>query len=236
MSQPWQPPPDNGGGFGQPPQPYGQQPPPPQPAPSPYGQPQPPQQQGYGYPPPQPQQGYGYPPQQPQPFGAPAPGGYPGPGAPGPGAANNNVALAVAGMVVGVIVAALLYGLLYRAMYDDDSGEVTQISYASLAVGLLVGLAPAFFARKNWPLYITAAVLALLAAILGELFGTALIVSHQAEQYMGADKSGFWVLFNYPQDTWDLWSDGNEFINYVFLCFAPAGAIGICQAILRRRP
>lgn len=235
MSQPWQPPPDNSGGFGQPSQPQGQQPPPPPPAaPSPYGPPPQQQpQQGYGYPPPAGKQGYGYP-QQPQPFGPPAPGGYPGPSAPGP--TNNNLPLAIAGMVVGVIVAALLYGLLYRAMYNDDKGEVTQISYAALAVGALVALAPAFFAKRVQPLYITAAVLALVAAILGELFGTALIVSHLAEQGLGVDKSGFWILFNYPQDTWDLWSDTNEFINYVFLCLAPAGALGLCYGVLRQRP
>jgi hypothetical protein len=223
MSQPWQQQPD--GGYGQQPQQpqqpggYGQ--------PNPYGQPQPqPPQQPYGQPP---QQGYGYPPAQPQPYGAPG-GGFPPP--PPPGGQRNNVGLAVLCAVGAMLVAGLLYAFLYQAMFDEENGEITQISYAALAVGAAVGAGPAFLAKGNWGVYILGAVLALAAAVLGELYGTAMIVA----DISGSDWNANKIFLEEFGNIWDGWQETNEAINYIFLLLAPVGAIAISQAVLRRTP
>ncbi|RKN05188.1 hypothetical protein [Streptomyces radicis] len=223
MSQPWQQQPD--GGYGQQPQQpggFGQQP-------NPYGQPQPPQQP-YGQPP---QQGYGYPPAQPQPPGQPQPWGAPGGGFPPPppgGGPPTNVALAILAAVGAALVMGFLYAFIYDAMFDENTGEVRQISYVALAIGAAVGVGPAFLARNNWGVYILGGVLALAAAIFGELYGTAMILA----EYSGTDWSAFKIFTVEFSNLWDLWQETNEAINWIFLLLAPAAAIGITQAVARR--
>ncbi|GAB2905506.1 hypothetical protein [Streptomyces mayteni] len=239
MSQPWQPP-QPGGGAGQPPQQPGGYPqygaPQPQPG---FGQPQqPPQQPGYGYPQQPPAQpGYGYPQQpgqQPNPYGPPQPGypgGYPPP-APVPGGGRQqNLLLAIGLSLVAALVAALLYGFIYQAMFNEETGELTQISWISIGIGVLVALGPAFFARGNWVAYIVAGVLALAAAVGGELIGTAMLVS---EYFAGGDPGAFEILTSYPQDTWDAWDADNEAMNYVFIALAPVAAVAFAAGLERR--
>jgi hypothetical protein len=236
MSQPWQPAQPDGGGYGQQPQqpqqpggygqpsPYGQPQPPQQP--QPYGQP--PQQPGYGYPPTQPQQ---QPPAQPQPFGAPGgSGGWPGPPQP-PSGPPQNLGLAILAAVGATIVMAILYAFIYHAMFDEETFEVRQISYVSLAIGAAVGVGPAFLAKRNIPVQALAAVLALVAAVFGELYGTAMIVG---EYGLPTEHGGFEVLTKEFADTWDVWQESNEAMNYVLLALAPLAAIGIGQSIARR--
>ncbi|ONK11982.1 hypothetical protein [Streptomyces sp. MP131-18] len=231
MSQPWQQQPD-GGGYGQQPQQpggYGQ------PQPNPYGQPQPPQPpaQPYGQPP---QQGYGYPPPQPQPpqpYGAPqgAPGGgWPAP-PPSGGPANQNIALAVLSAVGAALVMAILYAFFYDAMFDESSGEVTKIGYVSLAIGAAVGAGPAFLARRNVAIQAVAAALALVAAVLGELYGTAMILS---EYLTNGEWSATKIFFEEFNHLWDVWTESNDPINYFFLILAPVGVFAIGQAVARR--
>ncbi|MGP4112850.1 hypothetical protein ACTWP5_18320 [Streptomyces sp. 4N509B] len=238
MSQPWQQQPHGG---------YGQQPPPPQPPPGGgygqpagggYGQPQPQPQPGYGYPQPQPQPqqpGYGYP-QQPgpaQPYGAPG-GGFPPPPPPGAGP-QANLPAAIGLSAVAAIVGAILYAFIYRATLDETTGEVTQITYLAILLGILCGLGPALFARGNWMAYGIGAALSFVSVCLGEAWGTTMVVARYAE-LAGAEMGANWfvALFKYPGDTWDAWKEGAEAINYIFLFVAPIAAIGICQAILRR--
>ncbi|MFR9722766.1 hypothetical protein ACL02R_05240 [Streptomyces sp. MS19] len=230
MSQPWQPAPDNGGYGGPPPppggapqQPYGAPPPPPA---SPYGAPPQQQQQPYGAPPQQP--GYGYPPQQPNPYGG-GPGGYMPPGQPAP--AGNNVGLAILLAVLGTIVTAVIYGYLYKAGFDENTGELRQYNYAAIAVGAVVGLGPAFFAKRNWPVIITGAVLAVVAMILGGLWGVALMVE---EYYPGFEDSAFTAFFQYFGDTWDVWKEDLAAVDVVLWILAPVGALGISQIVARR--
>jgi hypothetical protein len=147
------------------------------------------------------------------------------------GGSQGNLPAAIGASVVAALVAAFVYGLIYRATLDETTGELTQISYVALGIGVLVGLGPAFLAKRNWTAYIIGAVLALFAAILGELYGTALIVE---DFYPGVDDNAFTILFKYFGDTWDSWQDSNEAINYIFLALSPVAAIGICQAVLRR--
>jgi hypothetical protein len=252
MSQPWQQQPPQQPGYGQQPpqQPgYGQQPqqPPQQPG---YGQPQqPPQQQpGYGQPqqPPQqpaygqpqqpPQPGYGYPqqgvpPQQPpygQQPGMPPPPAY---GKTEGGGIPQNIWLALGLAVVGAVLGGLLYALMVDATFDEMKGEFRQFSYAALAVGLAAGAGPAFFAKRNWGLYIAGAALALLGVVLGELYGTAMVIS---EHLTGGAVSTNEIFFDHFGDLWDAWTEASEAINYILLLLAPAGAIGICQAVLRK--
>ncbi|MGX1853087.1 RDD family protein [Streptomyces sp. NBC_01456] len=116
----------------QPPQaPYGQQPPvPPQGQPG-YGYPQqPPQQQPYGYPqqPVPPQQGYGYP-QQAAPYGQPGMPGMPGMGLP-TGYASWGArlcALLIDGLIVG-LVPGILYGIA-AVMAASSASSVTSCAY-----------------------------------------------------------------------------------------------------------
>ncbi len=229
MSQPWQQQPD-GGGYGQQPQQpggYGQ------PQPNPYGQPQPPQPpaQPYGQPP---QQGYGYPPPQPQPYGAP-PQGAPGGGWPAPppsgGPANQNIALAVLSAVGAALVMAIVYAFIYDAMFDEETYEVTKIGYVSLAIGAAVGVGPAFLARRNVAIQAVAAALALVAAVLGELYGMAMILS---EHMTAGEWSATKIFFEEFNHLWDAWTESNDPINYFFLILAPVGVFAIGQAVARR--
>ncbi|WP_176599799.1 MULTISPECIES: hypothetical protein [Streptomyces] len=272
--------PGNGGqpGFGAPQTPppgFAQQPPPQQPA---YGAPQqaaapgqapgqPPQgapgQAGYGYPgQPQtaPQPGYGYPQQDQQ--GAPQPGyGYPqpggAPGAPGDsgddsaGGPPQNLLFALGAALVAAVICFFAYGALYNAMTDESTGEVTQIGWVAVLIGVVVGLGPAFMAKRNWVAYIVGAVLALGAVYLGTLYGGAIFMADELsglslsapeiaflEQQTGltvANGDGAFSIFikNIGALT-DVWTEGAEAMDYVFMALAPVGAIGVAQTVLRR--
>jgi hypothetical protein len=263
MSQPWQQQPPQQPGYGQQPpqQPgYGQQPPQ-QPA---YGQ-QPPQQPGYGQQPPQqqpPQPGYGYPqqgapqpgvPPQQQGYGQqPGPGGYPGQPAQG-GGPKQNTGMAIGLAVVGAIFTFFVYALVLDAMTNDD-GTTTQISYILLLFGAVVGAGPAFFAKRNWGVYIAGAVLALGAAFLATLYAMAMGAAEGLEEggemavafysMMGldvaADDGALSILFGNLGTLSDLWANGYEgeggadAMDFVFMLFAPGGALALAQGVLRR--
>ncbi|MDT0265249.1 hypothetical protein RM844_02975 [Streptomyces sp. DSM 44915] len=240
MSQPWQQQPEGGYGGQQPPQqPGGYQPPP-----NPYGQqPQP----GYGYPqqpgqpqpgqgvPPQP--GYGYPqqpqpPHQPGPYGGP--GGFPPPPPTGP---TGNAGLAILVAVVAMIAVGFGYGLIYEALFDDETGEFTQYTFLSILVGGAVAIGPAFLAKRNYVVWGVSAVLALFAALFGELWGTAMVMSEYiyGNPMFGMEaKSTFEVFFGEFGDLFDAWEEGMEPINYLMLLLAPVGAVAVNASISKR--
>ncbi|WP_255308498.1 hypothetical protein [Streptomyces marincola] len=236
MSQPWQQQPD-GGGYGQQPQQpggYGQ------PQPNPYAQPQPaqppqmqpgqPPQAPYGQPP---QPGYGYPGPQPQPYGAPqgGPGGWPPPPPPAGGPAGSQaILLAVLAAVGAALVMTVLYAFIYSAMFDEETFEVTKIGYVSLAIGAAIAVGPAFLARRNMGLIGLAAGLALVATVLGELYGMAMILSEHTPTDWSATK----IFFEEFGNLWDGWTEDNDPINYFFLLLAPVGAFSVGQAVARR--
>ncbi|WUH91415.1 hypothetical protein OG900_15750 [Streptomyces sp. NBC_00433] len=189
-------------------------PPPQQPAgQNPYAQ-QPPQG------PPAPQQPYAPSPYAAPPqgggFNAPAPGGFNAaayaPPAPIGAAPAGNPGLGVLAGVAAMLVAALVYGLLIKATKHE-------ISYAAVAVGVLVGFALAKAGGRNPALPFIGVPLALLGVYLGQLFGIALLIS---------DLSGapgvvtlFTDHFSVLQDSWKEAMNGRD---YFF--FAIAGLEG----------
>lgn len=246
MSQPWQQQPSQQPGYGQqPPQQAGYGQPQQQPA---YGQPQ---QPGYGQQPPQ-QPGYGYPQQ-----GAPQQPGYgQQPGMPPQtpygtkqgGGPPQNMWLAIGLAVVGAIFTFFVYAMVLNAMTNDD-GETTQISYILLIFGAIVGAGPAFLAKRNWPVYITSAVLALGAAYLATLYSGAMYLADGLEEAGPAavpfiqemfgievehGDGALSILFGNIGALHDLWTEAADGMDYVFLLFAPAGAIALAQGVLKR--
>ncbi|GAA3849815.1 hypothetical protein [Streptomyces sedi] len=264
MSQPWQQGPQ--GGYG------GQQPPPQQPpGPAPYGQqpgygypqqqPQPPQQPGYGYPQP-PQQGYGqppqpgygqppqpgyggqppypHPPQQPGPYGGP-PGGFPPP--PPPGGGVNNPLLALLAALGATLIASIVYAMIYKESIDEQTGEASQYPWLFLLVGALVAVGPAFLSRRNYAVWGAAAALALVAAVVGELYGIALFLAESMSE-LDSDlaaangvevKNAVEIFFQDFGDLWDLWTEVMEADNYLMLVLAPVSAVGLCASIDKKR-
>jgi hypothetical protein len=258
MSQPWQQQPPQQPGYGQQPpqQPgYGHQPPQQQPG---YGQP--PQQPAYGQPQQPPQPGYGYPqqgvpPQQP-PYGQ-QPGmrpQQPGYGAQKPsGGPPQNIGMAIGLAVVGAIFTFFVYALVLDAMTNDE-GETTQISFILLLFGAIVGAGPAFFAKRNWGVYVGGAVLALAAAFLASLYATSMMIAGFLDEggAMAAAMFGQFglevepgdgaltILFGNLGTLSDLWINGFEgeggadAMDWIFLLFAPGGAIALAQGVLKR--
>ncbi|MQY16475.1 hypothetical protein SRB5_66740 [Streptomyces sp. RB5] len=93
---------------------------------------------------------------------------------------KSNVAVAILVAVVAMLVGAAIYGGIMRATAKDN-GEYTLISYAAIAVGLLVGLALGKLGGRNPALPIVAVVLTIIGAVLGQAFGYALMLSKWAD-------------------------------------------------------
>ncbi|GAA1920800.1 hypothetical protein GCM10009716_31810 [Streptomyces sodiiphilus] len=213
MSQPWQPQPNEGFGPPPPQQPQGGrgQVPPTVPQPQP----------GYGYPPPVP----GAPPHQPYGAAQPPYGEPPKPPRP------NKVWLALGLTVVATVVAAFLYAVLFHALYDAATYEVRQLSFHAPVAGVLIGLGPAFFARRNWGVYILAAVLSLAAVCFGELYGMAMILS---EHFTLGGVPAHEIFLEGFEDLLELWRETAEPATYVSLLLAPVAAVSICLVVLKR--
>jgi hypothetical protein len=185
--------------------PYAQQPPqPPAPGQNPYAQ-QPPQPPAPGRNPYGPQTPYGEP-QQPAPFDAAA---YPPPAPPAP--VRNNAGLGILAGLAAAVVAALLYGLLIR-------GTKHEISYAALGVGVLVGFALAKVGGRNPVLPIAGIPLALFGVYLGQLYGIALLVSH--DYHIGVVD----IFTHHFHDLQQTWKDSMGAKDFLF--FGIAGLEG----------
>ncbi|MGW8849329.1 hypothetical protein ACWGNE_16250, partial [Streptomyces xiamenensis] len=237
MSQPWQQPQQPGG--------YGQQPPPNQPPPGGgYGQPQQPQQPpqpGYGYPQQPPAGGpgaYGQPPQQP--YGGAPQGGFPPPPPPPPAAAGGNKVLLAILAALGIgIVLFIAYGYIVAGMFDEESGEYPQFTYAAVVIGALIGLPIGKLVPRNWGLYAAGAAIALVAMFLGELFALSAIIADQADSISASEaamygieqKSAFGYLFGDFGDIFDSWKESAEAINWIFVFVAPLAALGVAYRV-----
>jgi hypothetical protein len=237
MSQPWQQPQQPGG--------YGQQPPPNQPPPGGgYGQPQPqpqqPPQPGYGYPQ-QPPAGapgaYGQPPQQP--YGGAPQGGFPPPPPPPAAAGGNKVLLAIlAALGIGIVLF-IAYGYIVAQMFDEESGEYPQFTYAAVVIGALIGLPIGKLVPRNWGLYAAGAAIALVSMFLGELFALSAIMADQVGSVSASEaamfgieqKSAFGYLFGDFGDIFDAWKEAAEAINWIFVFVAPLAALGVAYRV-----
>jgi hypothetical protein len=157
--------------------------------------------------------------------------------------------------VVGAIFTFFVYALVLDAM-TNDKGETTQISFILLLFGAIVGAGPAFFAKRNWGVYIGGAVLALAAAFLASLYATSMAIAGALDEG-GAMAAAFFgqvgldvepgdgalsILFGNLGTLSDLWINGVEGVedsgadamDFVFLLFAPGGAIALAQGVLKR--
>ncbi|HEY5837323.1 hypothetical protein [Streptomyces sp.] len=176
------------------------------------------------------QQPYG-PPQPP--YGAPAPAGFNGPAYPPPpvAPARDNAGL---GIVVGVavmLVAVFAYAGIMRAMAKDD-GTYSEVGYAALGVGLLIGAAMGKAGGRNPVLPIAGLVLSLLGVFLGEIVGLSMIASHYAA-LGGADISWFTVLTDHFGDVFDQWKHDFDVTSFFFLALAGVEGFVITRRVAR---
>ncbi len=252
-------PPQQPGGYGQPPP--QQQPPQQQPPGYGYPQQQPPQQQppGYGYPqqgqPTGPMPGQGG---QPQPFGAPAGGGYPAPTPPPAPMDNGKAPIAILAAFGAMVVLFLLYGYGLGSIYDARGAaedfmngkepSFPQYTYAAIVVGLLIALPAAKLAPRNWVVGGVSAAFAGLAVFLGELLTMAVIqanvdseiidITGATEEQLAAEgvetKSAFGYFFGDFGDIFDVWKDGANAINWIFLFVAPIVVLAIFKRMSDR--
>ncbi|KUJ70023.1 hypothetical protein ACZ90_06580 [Streptomyces albus subsp. albus] len=196
---------------------------------------QPQQPGGYGYPP---QQPGGYPPQQPQPqYG----GGFPPPPPPAP-QQQGNAGLAILVAVIAAVIGAAIYAGVLFALSDTDKGEVTKIAYLGVAVGAIVGFPIAKFGGRNQGLWVVGALLALVAVVLGELYGYALLSADYAEKmashYPGANvdvPSANDIFFDQFGDLFDAWKKELEAWEWLFIALAPVSAYATAYRLANRR-
>ncbi|NJQ07509.1 hypothetical protein [Streptomyces lonarensis] len=205
---------------------------PPQQAPGGYGQPAP---AGYGgQPGAQPgavggqQGGYGY----------PAPGGAPGQ-APGgeeekSSGPPQNLWFALGAALVATVICIFAYGALFNAMTDLEAGETRQIGYVSLLVGVIVGAGPAFLAKRNWVAYGAGVLLAGVAIYLGTIFGLAMVANELQTLMLGSGDGAMSLFFGDMGELIELWNEGAEPMDWVFMAFAPLGAVIVAQGVLKR--
>ncbi|MFI0940449.1 hypothetical protein [Streptomyces sp. NPDC021020] len=193
------PPPQQPGGQN----PYG---PPPAGGQNPYGQPQPGQ----------PQSPYAASPYAGGQPGAPAPGGFNAgayaPPAPVGGTGRDNLGAGVAAGIAAALVAAVLYGLIIR-------GTKHEITYAAVAVGVLVGFALAKAGGRNPALPFIGIPLALLGVYAGQIFGIALLLA----TYPGAP-GVMTILTDHYGIVNEAWKEAMGGMDFVF--YAVAGIEG----------
>jgi hypothetical protein len=115
-------------------------------------------------------------PQQPGGYGYPQYGGGAGFPPPAP-VRQGNPGLALAAALGAAIVAGLIYGAIFNGLFDPKSGEYTEVGYAGLIAGALVGAVAGKLAPSNVGVHLTAAVLAAGGVVFGQFFGLALIVN-----------------------------------------------------------
>ncbi|MEU6082172.1 hypothetical protein [Streptomyces sp. NPDC047108] len=162
-------------------------------------------------------------PQQPgNPFAQQQPGAYPPPPAP---VRRGNVGLAVVLGIVAALVAAGIYAGVLYATFDEDKGEVTQIGYLAVGVGALIGFALGKFGGNNVALQILGAVLGVVAVVLGELYGYALIM---AEYFPGAPAATE-IFFDNFSRLFDGWKEDLDAISYLFFALAAAAGFSVAK-------
>ncbi|MFF9647958.1 hypothetical protein [Streptomyces sp. NPDC014622] len=150
--------------------------------------------------------------QQPGAYGQPAPAFDGAPFAP-PAPPRDKVALGLVAAVVAALVGAFLYGVIAGAIERE-------VGYIAIGVGFLVGFAASKVGGRNPILPVVSAVLSVGAVYLGQLIGISIVLSdllHQSASTLFIDH--FDVL---PK----AWSEGSDFMTYVFLLLGAVAAFG----------
>lgn len=135
--------------------------------------------------------------------------------APPPAPVRNNFGLGLAAGLGAAVVGALAYGGVMRALASED-GSYTEIGYAALAVGALVGFALGKVGGRNPILPFIGVPLALVAVFFGQLFGFALMISwwsDAAPDPMTVTE----ILTSNLGDLIEGWKEEAEAMTYVFL-------------------
>ncbi|WP_232265530.1 hypothetical protein [Streptomyces pactum] len=140
-------------------------------------------------------------------------------------------------MIAAIVGAAIYAGILF-ALADTEKGEVTKIAYVGVGVGALVGFAVAKLGGRNTGLWVAGAVLALVAVVLGELYGYALMSADWAEnmagQYPGAapsTPSANEIFFEQFGDLFDAWKEELEAWEWLFVALAPVAAFATSRRV-----
>ncbi|MGP3928068.1 hypothetical protein [Streptomyces sp. 8N616] len=168
--------------------------------------------------------------QQPQQPGNPygqqpaAPGGFP---PPAPAPRQGNVGLAIVAAVVAALVSAGIYAGILYATFDEEKMEVTQIGYVAIGVGALIGLALGKLGGRGVGLQVLGAVLGVIAVVLGELYGYALIMAEYAPGAPAATE----IFFQHFGDLYDGWKEELDGISYLFFALAAAAGFSVTKRL-----
>lgn len=160
-----------------------------------------------------------------QPYGAPPP--Y----AQQPPASSGNPGLAIGVAIVAAIVATALYAFILKSLFDEQTGEVTKISYASLLVGAAIGAAIGKLGGRNVGLWIAGAVLAVIAVFMGEMYGYAMILSELSDGQLGSATE---ILTDHFGDMFKGWREEMGAVTWFFMALAPIAAFGTASRLGNR--
>ncbi|WP_407560621.1 hypothetical protein [Streptomyces sp. 184] len=160
-----------------------------------------------------------------QPFGAPPP--Y----AQQPPASTGNPALAIGVAFVAAIVATAIYAFILKSLFDEQTGEVTKISYASILVGALIGAAIGKLGGRNVGLWIVGAVLAIGSVFMGEMYGYAMIFSELGDGQLGSATE---ILTDHFGDMFKGWREDMGAMAWIFMALAPIAAFGTASRLGNR--
>lgn len=167
----------------------------------------------------------------------PAAPAHPAAGYPRPvGPRTTGRLLGAAGLsLLAALVGGVCYALLVRFLFDPATSEFAVLSVVSLVLGALVALGPALLGWSAWH-HAAGAGLALLAVVLGDLYGLALVITLLVGDVTGVTAAE--LFFQRFGDLWGTWVRTGGWSDVLTLLFAPAAALsvgGLCHA-MRRRP
>ncbi|MFG3495354.1 hypothetical protein [Streptomyces sp. NPDC047928] len=142
--------------------------------------------------------------------------------------ARSNVTLGIVVGVVAMVVGALVYGGIMRA-FGKENGEYTEIGYAALGVGALVGFAVGKVGGANPLLPVISAPLALAGVFAGQLFGFALLISW----WSGGELSAVTILTENLGDLIDGWKEEADVMTWLFLAIGGITAFSAAKKSAR---
>lgn len=153
--------------------------------------------------------------QQPGPYGQPGQGAPAFGGAPvaPPAPPRDKMALGLVTAVVAALVGAFLYGVIAGAIERE-------VGYIALGLGFLVGFAASKVGGRSPILPVVSAVLSVGAVYLGQLIGISVILSDMVHQ------SASTLFIDHFDVLTKAWSEGADFMTYVFLLLGAVAAFG----------
>jgi hypothetical protein len=144
---------------------------------------------------------------------------------------RENVAMGILAGVVAMVVAGLAYGGILRAMSSDD-GSIRDFRLLAILVGALIAVAVGKVGGRNPVLPVVALVLALVAIVGGELYGTALTISHYASTHGGpSELTTSNIIFDHFGDLWKTWKHDFGVSRALFLLFGGGIAFGLTKRL-----